>query len=513
MSEEPKKKSREEKKKQKKEKLEQLLKVEQENLKTVEGTKGNPEGTKKHRKRLKGLYKRLVEQLEFYFSDANLRKDGFMMQLIKKDPWVELAVFEKFNKMKTMMAELVKDGNSVQHHLARALEVKKSSLLEISEDGTKVKRLNKLQDKEDIEDCTIYVENIAPDASHEVVKNRFNQFGTVAYVSIPKFQKSQKAKGFAFIEFENVESVKNVMKACGLKLDDTNLPDPASLTSIKTFTEGDEAEGKENDDQVLKRKHENEDDDFDAPKRLRIDENLKKAEPVTCPGSENLATSAPAVDSIAAAEGEETPLMSLHGFRILTKTQWRRLRNKYLNQQRINVSAAKALIKIERRETRPAGKKTEAIKNESSLKLKVEAPEALAKGIRTEAPETHKPLEFTKGIILRITVPGGIDDVKKCKRRVRESEDVGYIDATIGHDIFYVRCKSEEQADKLLTTQMENWTLIKLKEQAESDYWLKIQQDMADKKSGKVVVPKEKRKKKLLATMEQSRNSHVHFGD
>ena len=29
--------------------------------------------TKKHRKRLKGLYKRLAEQLEFYFSDANLR--------------------------------------------------------------------------------------------------------------------------------------------------------------------------------------------------------------------------------------------------------------------------------------------------------------------------------------------------------------------------------------------------------------------------------------------------------
>jgi len=172
-----------------------LLKVEQENLKTVEGTKGNPEGTKKHRKRLKGLYKRLVEQLEFYFSDANLRKDGFMMQLIKKDPWVELAVFEKFNKMKTMMAELVKDGNSVQHHLARALEVKKSSLLEISEDGTKVKRLNKLQDKEDIEDCTIYVENIAPDASHEVVKKPIQPVWNCRirlYTKIPEISESQR---------------------------------------------------------------------------------------------------------------------------------------------------------------------------------------------------------------------------------------------------------------------------------------------------------------------------------
>ena len=40
----------------------------------------------------------------------------------------------------------------------------------------------------------------------------------------------------------------------------------------------------------------------------------------------------------------------VHGLRVLTKTQWRRLRNRYLNEQRQNMAAAKALL----RKTRPS---------------------------------------------------------------------------------------------------------------------------------------------------------------
>ena len=495
MSEECKKRKREDKKK--KENVEQLNN--QETQQTDEG-KSYSEGTKKGRKRLKGLYKRLVDQLEFYFSDANLRKDGFLMQLIKKDPWVELTVFENFNKLKTMMADLVEDGNSVQHHLARALEVKKSSMLVVSEDGTKVKRLTQVQEKEDIEECTIYVENIAPDATHELIKKSFSEFGAVAYVSIPKFHKSQKAKGFAFIEFEKKESVTNVIKACGVNLEETMLPDPASLASIRTFNEGDEDANKY--DILNKRKLENEDDDFDAPKRLRIDENQKKPESAGGgdDGADNLTAS---LLGDSRPEGEDINIKSLHGLRILTKTQWRRLRNQYLNQQRKYVSRAKALLRKETKENRPVDSQAEPAK-EATTKSKAEASGQVSK----------HPLEFTKGLILKFTVPGGIDDVKVCKKKVRELEDVGYIDATIGHEHFYVRCRTAEEADKLEKAALENWTGVKLKDKEEADYWLKIQKDMADKKSGKVVVPKsKKKKKKIIASMEERRNSHVHFSD
>ena len=36
---------------------------------------------------------------------------------------------------------------------------------------------------------------------------------------------------------------------------------------------------------------------------------------------------------------------SLHGLRILTKQQWRRLRNQYLNSQRKNISMAKRQLR------------------------------------------------------------------------------------------------------------------------------------------------------------------------
>lgn len=44
------------------------------------------ENGKKIRRRKKNLYNSVLQQMEFYFSDANLRKDRFIGQLIKNDP-------------------------------------------------------------------------------------------------------------------------------------------------------------------------------------------------------------------------------------------------------------------------------------------------------------------------------------------------------------------------------------------------------------------------------------------
>ena len=57
-------------------------------------------GEKKARKRKKGLYRKLVQQLEFYFSDANMTKSKFMQQATENDPWVPISTFLKFNKIR-----------------------------------------------------------------------------------------------------------------------------------------------------------------------------------------------------------------------------------------------------------------------------------------------------------------------------------------------------------------------------------------------------------------------------
>ena len=54
---------------------------------------------KKARKRKKGAYRRLVAQMEFYFSDANLRMSKFLAAIYLADPWVPLNTFLTFNKV------------------------------------------------------------------------------------------------------------------------------------------------------------------------------------------------------------------------------------------------------------------------------------------------------------------------------------------------------------------------------------------------------------------------------
>ncbi|GAA27787.2 La-related protein 6 [Clonorchis sinensis] len=67
------------------------------------------------------------EQCEFYFSDANILKDQFMLNQVKSstDGWVKLGIIEKFKKVQ----RLTQDHSVV----VRALSM--SSKLELSEDG------------------------------------------------------------------------------------------------------------------------------------------------------------------------------------------------------------------------------------------------------------------------------------------------------------------------------------------------------------------------------------------
>lgn len=39
-----------------------------------------------HRKRKRHIFNSIRQQMEFYFSDANLAKDRFLKQLVEKDP-------------------------------------------------------------------------------------------------------------------------------------------------------------------------------------------------------------------------------------------------------------------------------------------------------------------------------------------------------------------------------------------------------------------------------------------
>ena len=131
-------------------------------------------GEKKVRRRKKGVYRRLVAQMEFYFSDANLRMSKFLAGIYAKDPWVPVATFLTFNKISALLAELgVGEAAGEQEgELGKALRVVPSPHLALSEEGDKVTRVEpfKQAEKEQVEARTVYVENLPQDADHESLK-------------------------------------------------------------------------------------------------------------------------------------------------------------------------------------------------------------------------------------------------------------------------------------------------------------------------------------------------------
>ncbi|XP_075217123.1 la related protein 7 [Lycorma delicatula] len=184
--------------------------------------------SKKPRHRKKLLYQEIKKQMEFYFGDVNISKDRFMNELLQESPYIPISVFLRFNKIKAM--------TSKEKDIAKALQT--SELLKVTECGTKVYRISAPQIKNNPDDCTIYVEQLPLDADHNWLTDIFQPYGPVDYVSIPKFKRSHKNKGFAFIEFKDPQSAKNALAAfsdmgCCL----SSLMDPGNLRSIKTFEE------------------------------------------------------------------------------------------------------------------------------------------------------------------------------------------------------------------------------------------------------------------------------------
>lgn len=115
---------------------------------------------------------------------------------------VNLEEFTRFNKLSLLTTDT--------NRIAKALQ--KSTMLKVSEDGTKVCRLTPINKKENVDECTIYVQNLPLDADHDWLISIFSKYGLVDYVSIPRYRSNKKIKGFAFVEFDAPVSAKKCIK-------------------------------------------------------------------------------------------------------------------------------------------------------------------------------------------------------------------------------------------------------------------------------------------------------------
>lgn len=124
------------------------------------------------------LADKIVQQVEFYFSDANITKDAFLLKHVKrnKEGYVSLKLISSFKRVK----HLTKDWRVVAHALTR------STKLQINEAGTKLRRLDPLpQYDETTPSRTIVAVNMPIDKpTIENVAEMFKNCGEIALIRI-----------------------------------------------------------------------------------------------------------------------------------------------------------------------------------------------------------------------------------------------------------------------------------------------------------------------------------------
>lgn len=166
------------------------------------------------------LADKIVQQVEFYFSDANITKDAFLLKHVKrnKEGYVSLKLISSFKRVK----HLTKDWRVVAHALSR------STKLEINEAGTKLRRLDPLpQYDETTPSRTVVAVHMPIDKpTIENVAELFKACGEIALIRILRpgnpipadvrqfINKNPSLSGMvcALVEFVSSESARKAMQ-------------------------------------------------------------------------------------------------------------------------------------------------------------------------------------------------------------------------------------------------------------------------------------------------------------
>ncbi|VIO95623.1 La domain containing protein [Brugia malayi] len=150
------------------------------------------------------VQQKIIEQVEYYFGDINLPRDRFLQEEIKKDDgWVQLTTMLKFKRL----AQISSDPKIIGESL------KLSKLIQVSEDGSKIRRNpeaplpeNSLEYWQVVKRRTVYIKGFGRDTKLDDILNFVKQFGSVENVMMRREKSEKRAfKGSVFVTYKNQE--------------------------------------------------------------------------------------------------------------------------------------------------------------------------------------------------------------------------------------------------------------------------------------------------------------------
>jgi lupus La protein len=207
---------------------------------------------------------KILKQVEFYFSDSNLPRDKFLKGLVDKDPegWVEIATIASFARMKSLSTDNEVVVNAIKSS---------PSLLQVSEDGTKVKRTAPLpesnSEKQTENSCYSkgFKEDTTLDSIEEFFNSHLKEGEKLNAVRMRRLPKDKKFKGSVFLEFSSKDTAERV---AGLTLTFTGQEEPLVMMTKTAYVAQKKAERDANNSK--KRKHDDTEDSKEEVKEREI---------------------------------------------------------------------------------------------------------------------------------------------------------------------------------------------------------------------------------------------------
>ncbi|XP_067120853.1 lupus La protein homolog A [Centruroides vittatus] len=185
--------------------------------------KSTGETQKENLSEITDVEEKIIQQIEYYFGDFNLRRDKYMKEKIALDDgWVPLETLITFNRLKALTTDF--------DQIVTALKKSPNNLIEVNCELTKIRRNpekpvseNGSYEEDKLKERCVYVKRFPDNITLDELQEFFKKFGTVENILMRRFAQSKKFRGSVFATFATKDDAEKFMNLTVVKYENATL--------------------------------------------------------------------------------------------------------------------------------------------------------------------------------------------------------------------------------------------------------------------------------------------------